>query len=587
MASCLGISVGKNLIKYAKTSKEKNSASMRIEAYGIKFYDVLTQTMAEIIQETKSADAEISVVLTSDFYQNTECYKNMNKKERAEFLQAQFEDECQKKGINAGNYDVRFVFAENVMSPEMEKVICMAASRVELKNLWSALSNYKFQSISGIGSSIVNLLPNKGEGQNCFIVNIEDETKLTHIKNGKINEMIQIPVGMDEVITRLADKYNSYSKAYEACKGVDAYADVAFGSTTGLDLDEDPEQQSIREALMPTLYDLKQRIIQEADPYLAEYTDVYITGTGIIVNNIDLYLAEAFPGKHVEILVPYFVNKERNSLKDVLEVNSALAAAAYCLNGVNKEEDYLLSGSTLKAELNKKQFSPKVIFGNIKEKIDEVNKKTLKTRKSSKKKKKSIEFDNEVENLQQLGGAGEFSAPAAEEDVEYYDPMAEWLIRLAVSLCAAWVAYTVVVFMVQNNINEKLIKVKANQDRTDAAIAQVKEDRNTIQKRSEEYRTKVKSLERVIALSKLRRERSYDVPNFMSQLMFIIPIDVKVSAISIGTNDTVVLQAESGRYAQLGYFVSRLKLAGILKEVDMEVKDMSSSIQIKVSGVLP
>ena len=69
--------------------------------------------------------------------------------------------------------------------------------------------------------------------------------------------------------------------------------------------------------------------------------------------------------------------------------------------------------------------------------------------------------------------------------------------------------------------------------------------------------------------------------------MFIIPIDVKVSAISIGTNDTVVLQAESGRYAQLGYFVSRLKLAGILKEVDMEVKDMSSSIQIKVSGVLP
>ena len=582
MASCLGISVGKNLIKYAKASKDKSSAAVRIEAYGIKFYDVLTQTLAEIIQETKSADAEISVCLTSDFYEYTECYRNMNKKERAEFLQAQFEDECQKKGLNAGNYDVRFVFAENITSPEMDKVICVGASRVELKNLWSALSNYKFQSISGIGSTVVNLLPDKGAGQNCFIVNIEDETKLTRIKNGKIIDMIQIPVGMDEVITRLADKYNSYSKAYEACKGVDAYADTDI---MGIELDD--EEQGIRDALMPTLYDLKQRIIMEVDPYLAEYTDVYITGTGIIVNNIDLYLAEAFPGKHVEILVPYFVNKERTNLKDVLEVNSALAASTYCLTGVDKQEDFLLSGSTLKAEVSKKQFSPKVIFTNIKEKIDEVNKKTLKTRKSSKKKKKNIEFDNEVENLEQLGGAGEFVAPSSEEDVEYYDPMAEWFARLAFSLFAATVVYTLVVFGIQTTITEKTNKVNENIAKTNYAIEKANNDRIEIQKKSDQYRTKMKALERVIALTKLRRERSYDVPNFMSQLMFIIPIDVKVSSISIGTNDAVVLEAESGRYAQLGYFVSRLKLAGILKDVDMEVIDMSSSIQIKVSGVLP
>ena len=54
MPSCLGICVGKNLIKYAKMSKDKNSTVVSIDAYGVKFYDILSQTLSEIIQETKS-----------------------------------------------------------------------------------------------------------------------------------------------------------------------------------------------------------------------------------------------------------------------------------------------------------------------------------------------------------------------------------------------------------------------------------------------------------------------------------------------------------------------------------------------------
>ena len=578
MASCLGISVGKNLIKYAKMSKEKNAITMNIEAYGVKFYDVLTQTIEEIIRETKSAEAEISVCLTSDFYQNTECFKTMNKKEKTSYLQSQFEELCQKDGTNAGNYDVRFIMAENPTDPSSDKVICVGASKVELTNLWQALQNYKFQSVSAIGPSIVNLLKDKGAASSSVIINIEDETKLTLVKFGSISDIVSIPVGMDEVITKLADKYNSYAKAYSACKGVDAYSES--------DLSLDTDAQVVRDALMPTLYDLKTRIKMAVEPILGEFTDVYITGTGIIVNNIDLYFSEIFPGKKVELLVPYFVNKERNSLKDVLEVNSALAASSYCLNGINKEEDFLASGAFLKKERLQKQFSFRAIFTNVKDKVDEINKKTLKTRKSSKKKKK-IEFDNEVENLQQLGGAGEYSAPSFEEDVEYYDPMAEWFIRIAISLVAAWVAYTIVAFIVQSSIQKKIDTVSANKAKTDYAITQVQADRDTIQKKADEYKSKVADLERVIGLARLRQERSYDVPNFMSQLMFIIPVDVKVTSISIGTNDAVILEAESGRYAQLGYFVSRLKLAGILKDVGIEVVQMDSDIKIKVNGVLP
>jgi hypothetical protein len=118
-------------------------------------------------------------------------------------------------------------------------------------------------------------------------------------------------------------------------------------------------------------------------------------------------------------------------------------------------------------------------------------------------------------------------------------------------------------------------------------IGKVDNDSKQIAIKAAEYKDKKEKLQRIIDLIRLKKERNYDVPNFLSQLMFIIPSDVTVSSIQIGTNDKVILGASSGRYAQLGYFVSRLKLAGILKEVDMEVIDMSSDIQIKISGVLP
>lgn len=578
MPSCLGISVGKNLIKYAKMSKEKNSNQMSIEAYGVKFYDILSQTLSEVIQETKSSEATVCVSLSSEEYENVEVFKSMKPKDRDALLTSEFESICASKNANASALDMRYILAEDPENPSQYKAICMAVSKIELTNLWQALSSTKFESISAIGPTIVNTLKDKGAGQNSIIVNIEDDTKVTIIKNGGISEMIAIPVGMDEVIAKLADKFNSYARAYEACKGVDAYANS--------DLSLDYEMQSIRDVLMPTLYDLKQRLIISLQPYLDSVQDVYITGTGIIINNIDLYLQEAFPGKHCEILIPYFVNKERNNIKDVLEVNSALAVATYGLNGINKEQDFLASGTYLRGEAKKKKMDPKEIVGNVKNFFEEMNRKTLRPVKS-KKRKNAVTFEDEVENLQQLGGSGEYSAPAFEEEIEYYDPISEWLTRAAVSLFVAWLAYTGFSGYVEGRIDDKRMTVESNIARTESEIGNVNEDRNTIQIKADEYKGKTVKLQRIIDSIRLQQERTFDVPNFLSQLMFIIPTDVKVTSVQIGTDDTVVLEAESGKYAQLGYFVSRLKLAGVLKDVEMEVINMSSTIQIKVNGVLP
>ena len=45
MASCLGIYINQNIIKYAKTSKERET--VKVESYGVKFYDDLEKAIKQ------------------------------------------------------------------------------------------------------------------------------------------------------------------------------------------------------------------------------------------------------------------------------------------------------------------------------------------------------------------------------------------------------------------------------------------------------------------------------------------------------------------------------------------------------------
>ena len=48
MASCLGLYIENNLIKYAKVSKNNNE-SAKVESFGVKFYDNVESAIKQII----------------------------------------------------------------------------------------------------------------------------------------------------------------------------------------------------------------------------------------------------------------------------------------------------------------------------------------------------------------------------------------------------------------------------------------------------------------------------------------------------------------------------------------------------------
>ena len=63
---CLGLYIEEHLIKYAKVSKEQDK--LKVEAFGIKFYDKVEDAIEQVIQETYSQKTPVSINLSEEMY---------------------------------------------------------------------------------------------------------------------------------------------------------------------------------------------------------------------------------------------------------------------------------------------------------------------------------------------------------------------------------------------------------------------------------------------------------------------------------------------------------------------------------------
>ena len=79
MQKCLGIYIENNLIKYAKVSKDNND--MKIESFGIRFYQNLSEEIKKIIQETYSFNTPISINLSNEKYLYFDIFALLSKKD--------------------------------------------------------------------------------------------------------------------------------------------------------------------------------------------------------------------------------------------------------------------------------------------------------------------------------------------------------------------------------------------------------------------------------------------------------------------------------------------------------------------------
>jgi actin-related protein len=317
--------------------------------------------------------------------------------------------------------------------------------------------------------------------------------------------------------------------------------------------------------------------------YRKELRNIYLTGTGVIINNIDLFFQEYFAEIPCEIIRPYFINKDVNNLKDIIEVNSATAIALNGLDSVKKEMNFYSASAAgpLTLDTIKKKFKNVDLkatmekFATTFKELDEKLKEKTTIKIVKKRKKAKVDFaEDEVQDLKQ------------ELDTKVIDYLDAWLIRVSLGLMVGFSIYTGVAYYAGQILSKK----SGLADKTIADIRQeladIESDTTQINSSAVEYQSKTNKLEDIINQIIREDERSFNIPNLLSQIMFMVPDDVKISSLEVATNNEVLIEANSGKYSQLGYFVSKLKLENILYNVDMEVLSMDNDIKIKVSGDL-
>lgn len=328
MSSCLGIYIEKNIIKYAKVSKEKES--IKIDSFGVKFYDRLDDAIEQIMSETDSYNIPTSVNLSNESYQYFNVLSILTKKDIEQVVKTEFDAYCYEQRVNPHAFETRYTLVNSLEDSKKIRIINVADNKVDISSKAQLFDKYKLSTLTPISMSIKNIM-NMQVRENSLIVNIEDKTTITTLIDQKIYSVTKLDNGMEEVLDYIAEKENSYSKAYEICKNTT----IVTNPSQELKENENPYINHI----MNTIYNIAGQIKKIINESPAKIDKIYLTGTAAVINNIDLYFQEYLSMPTCEIVKPYFIKTIMKgiNIKDYIEVNTAISLAMQGLNlGIEK-----------------------------------------------------------------------------------------------------------------------------------------------------------------------------------------------------------------------------------------------------------
>ena len=548
MTSCLGIYIEPNFIKYAKISKDHDI--LRVESFGIKFYDKLGDAIDQVISDTYSFKTPISINLSEESYQYFYMFTLLNKVDMKKAIQTEFESFCSDKGINKNGVEARYVLVNSLDDKEKIKVIHVSANKSSILEQEQPFLNYKLSTIAPVSISISNIANLKSK-ENALIINMENETTITTVIDQRIYQVEKIQNGASEVLEGIRIKENSYSKAYEICKNSTIY------TMEGQELQEDKNEYL--DDIMPTLYTIASKVKEIIENDTIKIDRVYLTGTLSVVNNIDLYFQEVLQNEKVEILKPFFIKDTvKINIKDYIEVNSAISLA---LQGLEYG---------LKDKLRKKSSKPDLYKDNIDDIFAKLN--ISREDKTDKKQNKVLS------NMFSTNFRGKLS------------PSERWMLRVLGGALILTVMYSGFSIFLNKEIDKKNLEVAEVKQDTAYKITEVEKDIKDVQSKTSEYQRLTENLRNISNQVSENNKNRNNIPNLLSQIMHSIPQGVQITSIENPSAKHIIIQAQSQKYEQLGYFKAILKTQGILSPSTVVSSDGERSgevVKVRIEGDLP
>ena len=547
MASCLGLYVEPNLIKYAKVSKDRDI--LKIESFGIKFYDRLGDAIKQVIADTVSFKTPISINLSEETYNYFYMFSLLNKNDLKKAISTEFESMCTDKNINKNAFETRYALANSQEDKEKVKVIHVSVNKNSINTLEQALGEYNASTISPMGISIANIA-NLKQKENVVIINMEEKTTITTIVDQKIYHVSTIEEGSKNVLDSINIKENSYSKAYEICKNSTIY------TMEGKELQD--EENEYLDDIMPTLYKIASKVQETLVNDTIKIDKIYITGTLSVINNVDLYFQEFFNTEKCEVMKPYFIKDNiKINIKDYIEVNSAISLAMQGLGYGLKDMNF-----------KKKSWT------------DDLNGIFSKSDSSNDKKEKSGILSKNID----LSSIFRFNLNEKLDNIE------KWMLRVAGGILALIIIYCGFSIFLNSSIQNKNEEVADVKQDTQMQISAVNSDIDKVNQKTNQYEQLSDNLKNISEEAAENSRNKKSIPNLLSQIMFSIPQGVQVTSIENTNSRHIVITAQSEKYEQLGIFKAILKTQGILAPdtvVSSSGTKSDNIVQIVIEGDLP
>ncbi len=532
MASCLGLYIEENVIKYAKISKDNDV--IKVDAFGIKFYDRLDTAIEQVIEETYSYKTPISINTSNEVYNYFYIFSLLNSKDMRSYINTEFESICFENQLNVNTFESRHILVDDLENREKIKAIHVSVNKGELLRKTDFFSKYKLTNVSPVSISISNLLEiSKSENvENIAIVNIENTTTVTSIINQKIYDITTIDDGISEILKKINLKENSYAKAYEICKNSTIY------TSAGKDLQY--EENAYLDDIMPTLYNIVGQVKKIIDDSTNRIDKVLITGMASVINNIDIYFQEYLEDIKCEILKPYFIHSYGTEInvKDYIEVNSAIALA---LQGL---------GEGIKAINFKKE--------SMTDKLPSWLTIEVGGKPNKDKDKKPSKISKVLSGAD--GNGFSFSLKGKITRGE------KILLRSSIASLLCIVLYVALSIFIYNQIDDKTLETAAEEVYVNSQEGAMLADKSSIDRKTSEYKQLTQSLEEKMELNTEDKRLKYSIPTLLNKIMSSIPTNVQLTAIS-HSGTKVTITARSEKLEALGMFIAKLKTDAILNNV--------------------
>lgn len=527
MERCLGIHIGDKIIKYAKLHIDKNK-NIDVEASSVKYVlGGIKEVIDEIITETNSQNTPISINVLNEHHEKMEILKQISKNDINSMVELEVEDVANKLGLNNKLLLYKYDIKDSLTNKDNNRVSIIYTDRTEIEQ-YSKTEGFDIKGAYPLSTVMKGLVPK--DEKNYAIINIEERITISIVIAGELVDTIALDVGMKEVIESLAEQLGSYAKAYDMCKTINVYTE-----------DENPNNPEIEKIIEPLLQEILRQIDESIKPYRGKFDKLFLSGMGVLFTNIDI-LFEQYYSMNAEILKPSFTKGEigiRN-MAELIETNSALALANAMLTASMENVNFMI-------DINKKQ--PKLGKGKLGVKLPE-----------------KMSFHGDVSDVMQK------------------------LVFANLVAGTVLVGYTIFgsIYSAQTAKVENKIKKSMNTVQEQSALVKSDVDYvNTNKNKYKEVNDMVTDVVNKIQSNEIGSLRTYNVANFMQKIMKFVPKNVQLVSISSNDNKHVTIEAKSGSYAALGYFVSQLKLEGIINNVKVNSVSHGSQISVSIGGDLP